>query len=412
MNKRFSSLSGVSLLILLAMACNAPQSPDTPASPEFQKGSYGYDVAFLKKHLDHPIELWNEDGARILVSANYQGRVMTSSTNGDTGNSAGWINYDLIASGQLKQQFNPVGGEERFWIGPEGGQYSFYFKKGDSFNIRHWRVPPVIDTVPYQVTHSDSTSVEFSQAATLTNYSGTEFNMFINRNIRLLTKDDVNRRLQNTTIPDGVKWVAYESENIIKNTGENSWTKENGLISIWLLGMFTPSDETVAIIPFHQQPHLRNYITDNYFGKIPADRLIAKDSVLLLKCDGKHRSKLGLSPVIAKPLAASFDFKRNMLTIIFFDIDPEGDYVNAKWELQKEPYKGDVVNAYNDGPLEDGSQLGPFYELESSSAAKALQPGETQVYRQATCHFEGGYAALKSLAQNLLGVDLDQAKMP
>ncbi len=408
MRKYFSSLTGVSFLIFVLMACNETQ-PEKAV--EYEKGSYGYDAAFLKKHINNTVELWNEEGARVLLTADYQGRVMTSSTSGDSGNSAGWINYDLIAAGKFRDQFNPVGGEERLWIGPEGGQYSFYFKKGDSFHIKNWQVPPVIDTVAYQITHSDSTSVEFSQKAIVTNYSGTEFNIFINRNIRLLDEAALNSRLQ-ANIPGNVKWVAYETENIIKNMGENAWKKETGLLSIWLLGMFTPSDETVAIVPFHNRKDVKDFITDNYFGQIPAGRLIIKDSVLLLKCDGKHRSKLGLSPAIAKPLAASFDFKRNILTIIFFDIDPNGDYVNSRWELQKQPYKGDVVNAYNDGPLEDGSRLGPFYELESSSAAKPLQPGEAQTYRQATCHFEGDYAALKTLAQHLLGVDLDNAKMP
>ena len=407
MRKRFSSLSGILFLIIVGMACNETQ-PEKAA--EYVKGSYGYDAAFLKEHLDNTIELWNEEGARVLLTADYQGRVMTSSVNGDSGNSAGWINYDLIAAGKFKDQFNPVGGEERLWIGPEGGQYSFYFKKGDAFHINNWQVPPIIDTVAYQVTHSDSTSVEFSQKAVVTNYSGTEFNIFINRNIRLLDEAALNSRLQ-TNLTGNVRWVAYETENIIKNMGENAWKKESGLLSIWLLGMFTPSEETVAIVPFHNRKDVKDFITDNYFGQIPANRLITKDSVLLLQCDGKHRSKLGLSPVIAKPLAGSFDFKRNMLTIIFFDIDPTGDYVNSKWELQKQPYKGDVVNAYNDGPLEDGAQLGPFYELESSSAATPLQPGETQTHRQATCHFEGDYAALNILAQRLLGVDLDHAKM-
>lgn len=407
MNKYFSSLWGISFLIIVLMSCN--EQPEKAV--EYAKGSYGYDAAFLKEHLDNTIELWNEDGARVLLTADYQGRVMTSTANGDSGNSAGWINYDLIATGKFRDQFNPVGGEERLWIGPEGGQYSFYFKKGDSFNIKNWQVPPIIDTVAYQVTHSDSTSVEFSQKAVVTNYSGTEFNIFINRNVRLLDKAALHTRLQ-TIVPAGLTWVAYETENTIKNMGENAWKKESGLLSIWLLGMFTPSEETVAIVPFHNRKDVKNFITDNYFGQIPADRLITKDSVLLLKCDGKHRSKLGLSPAIAKPFAGSFDFKKNMLTIIFFDIDPNGDYVNSKWELQKQPYKGDVVNAYNDGPLGDGSQLGPFYELESSSAARALQPGETQTYRQTTCHFEGDYATLKALAANLLGADLDKAKMP
>ncbi|MCO5240363.1 MAG: hypothetical protein M9904_09930 [Chitinophagaceae bacterium] len=390
------------------MGCKETQSGK---AVEFIKGSYGYDASFLKKHLDNTIELWNETGARVLLSADYQGRVMTSSTNGDSGNSAGWINYDLIASGQFREQFNPVGGEERLWIGPEGGQYSFYFKKGDPFHISNWQVPPIVDTVTYQVTHSDSSSVEFSQSATVTNYSGTSFNIFINRNIRLLDSRTLENRLS-TNIPGNVKWVAYETENVIKNTGDNTWKKETGLLSIWLLGMFTPSDETVVIIPFHKDKNAKSFITDNYFGQIPSSRLTIRDSVLLLKCDGKHRGKLGLMPEIAKPLAASFDFKRNMLTMILFDIDSAGDYVNSKWEQQTQPYKGDVANAYNDGPLEDGTQLGPFYELESSSAALPLQPGEMQTHRQITCHFEGDYAVLNTLAQDLLGINLDNARMP
>ncbi|MFT3701886.1 MAG: hypothetical protein QM802_05940 [Agriterribacter sp.] len=377
---------------------------------EPQKGTYGYDAAFLKKHLKHTLELFNEDGARILLTGDYQGRVMTSSANNDSGNSFGWINYDLIATGKFKPQFNAVGGEERFWIGPEGGQYSFYFKKGDSFNIKQWQVPAIIDTVAYEISKTDSSSAVFTQQATLANYSGTPFSVEITRAIHLLDKPALTGKLK-TEIPSGLKWVAYETDNSIKNTGTNEWKEETGLMSIWLLGMFTPSDETVAVVPFKNQADAKNYVTDNYFGKIPEDRLITKDSALLLKCDGKHRSKLGLSPVIAKPIAGSFDFKRNILTIILFQVDTSGNYVNSKWELQKQPYKGDVVNAYNDGPLQDGKQLGPFYELESSSSAKPLKPNEVQQYKQVTCHFEGDYQALDQLAQQLLGVKLESIKM-
>jgi len=89
------------------MSCNEPQ----PAKEnEPAKGTYGYDAAFLKKHLKQTIELFNEEGARVLLTPDYQGRVMTSSAGKDTGNSFGWINYDLIASGKFKPQFNAVGG--------------------------------------------------------------------------------------------------------------------------------------------------------------------------------------------------------------------------------------------------------------------------------------------------------------
>ena len=128
------------------------------------------------------IELKDSAGlGKVLISADYQGRVMTSTANGDTGISFGWLNYDLIAAGANKKQFNPVGGEERFWMGPEGGQYSIYFKKGDSFNITNWQVPAIIDTIPFDLVSHDNSSAVFKKTASITNYSGTQFDIEINR---------------------------------------------------------------------------------------------------------------------------------------------------------------------------------------------------------------------------------------
>src|SRR5207237_760330 len=127
-------------------------------------------------------------------------------------------------------------------------------------------------------------------------------------------------------------------------------------------------------------------------------------------CDGKYRSKIGLSPLIAKSIAASFDFEKNVLTLILFPVDGNGLYVNSKWEMQKEPYKGDVVNSYNDGPLQDGTQMGPFYEVESSSSVKELKKGETEEYKETTCHLQGDYESLRQLARQVLNVDLNDLK--
>jgi hypothetical protein len=78
--------------------------------------------------------------------------------------------------------------------------------------------------------------------------------------------------------------------------------------------------------------------------------------------------------------------------------------------MQKEPYKGDVVNSYNDGPLQDGSQLGPFYEIESSSSTRELKKGEALHYEQTVCHFQGNYDSLRKIAKQLLGVELNDLK--
>lgn len=399
----------VILLFFLIAACNNSSSVKVNKSTEqLNKGTYGYDAAFLKKYSPHLVQL-QDSNMKILVSADYQGRVMTSTATGDSGSSYGWINYGLVSAGKKKKQFNPVGGEERFWLGPEGGQYSIYFKEGDSFNIAHWQVPPVVDTETYNIVQQDKSSVTFSKSAVITNYSGTTFNLDIKRTVELLNKNAVERNLQ-ISIPAGVQYVAYESTNQIKNTGSREWKKDSGLLSIWLLGMMNPTPQTKVIIPFIPRPNAKSYITDNYFGKIPANRLMVKDSVLFFRCDGKSRGKLGLSPAIAKPIVGSYDFEKNVLTILIPEVHNGEAYVNSKWEIQQQPYKGDVINSYNDGPLEDGTQLGPFYEIESSSPAKELQPGQTQEYHQLTCHFQGDYSALKELAKQLLFINLDELK--
>jgi hypothetical protein len=411
---KFCNLNFCLLFVaVFLVACNDSSSKtesSASGSTSNKKGTYAYDADFLKKHTDKVLELSSADeSGKILLSGDYQGRVMTSTATGDSGLSFGWLNYDLISSGEWKKQFNPVGGEERFWLGPEGGQYSVYFKQGDSFNINHWQVPALIDTVSYDLVQSNNTEAVFIKKASITNYSGTTFDLNIERKITMLDKQAIESKLK-ATLPADVRFVGYQTENRLQNVGDTDWTKDKGLLSIWLLGMFTPTPKTMVIIPYEPVKNARSYITDSYFGPIPGDRLQVKDSVLFFVCDGKYRSKIGLSPVIAKPIAAGFDFQNNVLTIVIPEINKSAPYVNSKWELQKEPYKGDVINSYNDGPLENGEQMGPFYEIESSSPALELKKGQAATYRQATLHLQGNYQSLRELAKNLLAVDLDTIK--
>ena len=92
------------------------------------------------------------------------------------------------------------------------------------------------------------------------------------------------------------------------------------------------------------------------------------------KADGKERGKIGVSPMRAKSIMGSYDVEHKVLTVANFTLDNENTtYVNSEWSIQEQPFAGDAANAYNDGPLADGSQMGPFYELESSSPAAALK---------------------------------------
>ena len=56
--------------------------------------------------------------------------------------------------------------------------------------------------------------------------------------------------------------------------------------------------------------------------------------------------------------------KNKILTILEISPPDAADsYVNSAWELQDDPYSGNVLNSCNDGALEDCDQMGPFYEL-------------------------------------------------
>ncbi len=77
------------------------------------------------------------------------------------------------------------------------------------------------------------------------------------------------------------------------------------------------------------------------------------------------------------------------------------------WEIQREPYKGDVINSYNDGPSAPGQPpLGPFYELETSSPALALAPGEHYTHVHRTYHLVGPEKELDAVAKAVLNVGL------
>jgi hypothetical protein len=371
------------------------------------------DLKFLQEHTQIVVLSDASGDAKVAVAPAYQGRVMTSSAAGDDGLSFGWINRDLIASGKTLQHFNPLGGEERFWLGPEGGQFSIFFAKGAPFDLDHWFVPPAIDTEPFDLVASDSGHAAFKKQVHLVNYSGTAFDLEVNRDVRLLSAERAWKDLGVAPAP-AVKLVAYETESKITNKGENAWKKETGLLSIWILGMYNPSPATTIVIPFVAGPEAERgaIVNDAYFGKVPPDRLKIKDGLIFFSGDGKHRSKIGLSPKRCKPVAGSYDAANKVLTLVQFT-RPEGaaDYVNSMWKMQDNPYAGDVVNSYNDGPTSPGGKpLGPFYEIESSSPAAALAPGESLTHVHRTLHLQGDEAALDPIARAALGVGLEEIK--
>lgn len=370
------------------------------------------DVAFLQNHTDVVILRSDNSKAQLAVIPGMQGRVMTSTATGPEGLSFGWINRKLIASGENNKHINAFGGEDRFWLGPEGGQFSIFFKKGDPFDLEHWWTPEPINEGAYDVAEQSEQHILFNKKMQLQNYSGTMFNLKLDREIRLLTETQTASAFDFQF--DNVDMVAFESENTITNIGTDAWEKETGLLSIWILGMYNPSPATTIVIPFKAGPvdELGPKVNDAYFGKVPEDRLVLKDDVLFFSGDGQYRSKIGMSPYRAKDVLGSYDATHMVLTLVSFN-KPEDvyDYVNSMWEIQEEPYGGDVVNSYNDGPPEPGAEpLGPFYELETSSPAADLAPNESLKHIHTTVHVQGDESTLSAISEGILGVGLEEIK--
>ena len=377
------------------------------------KKTFGGDLAFLKKHTDVVILSDTSGNSQVAVLPMLQGRTMTSTAEGMDGLSFGWINRELIASGKTVEHINVFGGEDRFWIGPEGGQFSVFFKKDVQFDLEHWFTPAPIDTEPFELVSRSESRAFLKKDMQLENYSGTIFNLRVDRDVRVLERSEALEAL-GIAPAKTVKMVAFESNNKMTNTGTKAWVKETGLLSIWILGMFNPSPTTTVVVPFNAgaEDELGPTVNDAYFGKVPSNRLVIKDGVMFFSGDGQYRSKIGLSPQRAKPIVGSYDAVNKVLTIVQYN-KPEAavNYVNSMWELQSEPYKGDVVNSYNDGPSEPGAKpLGPFYELETSSPAAALKPGEAIFHVHRTYHLQGPEADLNTIAKATLGVTVADIK--
>lgn len=395
----------MSALAAICVSLMAMNSESSTAS------AFSDDVNFLSKHVKTVVLKDPTGRAEVAVVPAYQGRVMTS-TDGVSGLSYGWLNRELIAEGKLRKHINAFGGEDRFWLGPEGGQFTIFFKNGDPFDLEHWQTPAPIDSDPYNLVKKTVSEAHFSKTFNLENYMGNPLKVKIERAVKVLPgKGALKVRI---AFPPGVSAVAYETVNKLTNAGENAWTEDTGKLSIWILGMFNASPTMTVAIPFKpgDAASLGPIVNDTYFGKVPADRLKVIGNTIFFKGDASYRSKIGVSPKRAKPIMGSYDAQNKVLTIVEYTLPGNTtQYVNSMWEIQENPFGGDTVNSYNDGPPPTGgAQLGKFYELESSSPALGLKPGQSATHVHRTIHFQGDEKGLDRLARATLGVGLEEIK--
>ncbi len=365
---------------------------------QLKVGSFGFDLKQVEAS-EKPMVLTRGD-AQLIISEAFQARVITSTSRGLQGTSYGWIDFKALEKNKNGETKYSYGGEDRLWLGPLGSRFSMFYG-GNKIHGGNWQVPGLIDTAAFALVSKTAHSAQFEKAAIIKNNVGTSFDIRINRQIDLLSKDDIEGDL-GTSIPSQLSYVGFQSYNEITNLGPD-WNQENGLIAPWVLGMFPGQENSFAIFPFitsEEKPlAVQKYLND--FGE---DRLQVLDSVLLFKTDGKFRSKIGLKSANTKPIIGSFDSKNNVLTIITFSYDASGDFLSSTESEAVDLFGGDVVNSYNNGIDDEGKAT--FYELESAAPARALATEASISHVHATYHFEGDFKKLNEISKAVLGFDL------
>jgi len=396
--------SSIIMAALCLWACQEkPAAKQEMADSPYKKGTFGYDLDFLKKK-DSVVVLNSKDGSgQIIISPKYQAKVFTSTADGANGKSFGWINYKTFDQQKPDEHMNAYGGEDRLWLGPEGGKFSLFFKPGTKMEFANWHTPAAVDNESWKLVSNTDKKASLSKSAKRLNYAGTTLNLSITRDIEMLEAADVKAKLGIDLNPM-IKSVAFHTTTTLTNAGDKAWDKQTGAPCIWNLDMFSPSTKTITVVPYNDGEG--KVATTDYFGEIPKDRIKINNGILLFKADGKLRGKLGMQASRTKNIAGNYDGENNILTIIQFDTDMKATYLNQEWRIDRDPFLGDAVNAYNDGPLADKTQMGPFYELESVSPAAFLKPGEKLTHNHSVFHFTGDKDELNTIALKTLGISL------
>lgn len=401
-----------------------PSATKPVSAPSTPLTSYAAQRDFLTKHTK-VLELTDGRGALVAICPEWQGRVMTSSCEGPDGPGFGWLNEAFIRAGKNDAHFNNYGGEDRFWLGPEAGQFSLWFSPGKKQSVAEWFTPAALNVGPFAVSQQTEASFfHMTRGVQLQNTKGTRFDLAVARDVRLLSAYHFGEFFGPAAAKlaaDGkLKLVGFESRNVVTNKAKPLVAAE-GLVSIWSLGMFPPGAQTALIVPYRsdadaaKEAALGPVVNAEYFGKIPPERLRVLPKAILFRGDGAFRAKLGISQRRAVPYMGAIDFAAGTLTLVHFTMpaDPvAAKYVNNQWQLpQAEPLVGDVVNTYNDGPAEPGKpSLGGFYELESLSPAQELATGQSLTHHHRTFHLRGDQKVLEAVMKAVLGVDAEQAR--
>ncbi len=346
----------------------------------------------------------------VLIAPSLVGRVLCSTFNCAKGTANGWINELAIRRGKTDPVFNNFGGEERIWFAPEGGPFGLMFGRKES-KFANYCVQPGMSTVEYQVSDECSVSVLLEADFALQSAVGTVFNIHVQRRISAFESCPYAME-----IGGRMEIVGFQTENTVTNTGAE-WERSGGTVALWCLGQFLEHPHLCVIVPVYSvaDPEASPATVDDYFkdfcigGNFPSNRRVDYGKFVLLNADGAVRGKVGIKRDRATGRLGSYNPDDRHLIIVDHDFYPGLDYAAGYWRQYDDPFDGDALSVYIDGPEQVGGSLGVSYELETMSPALFLGPNQSFIYRNRTFHLRSDDASVvEQVCRQSLGVPLDQ----
>ena len=388
------------------------------ATDESKLWSMGQELSFLSQYSVDARILRNED-SMLVFSPTYHGRVLTSACGGEDSPSLGWYNRRALAFHDKNLRTTFIGGEDSFVIGPEGGETSVYFEQGALFSEENRKLPAIVSTAAWKLVDCSQTRARFEVSGELTNAKGAKFSVKAEREISLLSRDDVSKIL-GVEIPQNLKVAAFQSMNKLTNTGSADWSEKYGMLNLGVVGAFNANKTVNAFVPYRagDASELGDIVRDNVFDSsfvstADTGRVFVADDYVRFSCDGRHISGIGISARRSEGIVVSYDDKNSILTIVLY-ISPSGNraYLPMSWRDTRSSFDGDAISVFNNGPASKNIYAADkFYTIASNSPALNLAAGKSQFHLQRTFHFTGSEYDLDLLSYKLTGISLKQMRV-
>lgn len=366
-------------------------------------------IAQLIEKTGHRIVTLNAPGRDrpVMVCPTLAGRVMGTSYDGVAGSIGGFIDIKAFQQG-ITDIWDNWGGEERYWLCPEGGQFGLMFK-GRENCFDNYTVQDGINNSRYEVVEQAKTGDSLTMAARfpIVNAMGTKFDVQSTRRITALA----DCPFAVDTAGD-VECVGFQSESTITNLGKEAWSKPTGSLAHWHIGQYPLGPRTVVIVPFKQGDIVDPPIREDYFrefcidGRMSPQAYWLRQGFTLLKADGHTRTKIGQNRSRATGLMGSFNLDTNEMIFLQYDFYPNLEYAASYWYEQPEPYNGDCISVSVEGPGERGGAPGRCYELEAMSPAMLLAPKESFTFRTRVFHVRGPRTVMGRICRQQLSPEL------